>query len=41
MVFLPTNAGLGNHMAAMMTVFVLSIAYQRVFLHDWNKRLSQ
>lgn len=36
LVFTPTDAGLGNHMAGIMSAFVLSLATRRVFLHDWN-----
>lgn len=41
LVFAPTNAGLGNHMAGMMSAFVLSVAFERVFLHEWNVGTSQ
>lgn len=36
LVFSPANAGLGNHMAGMMSAFVLALATGRVFMHDWN-----
>lgn len=35
LVFEQTVHGLGNHMSGMMSAFVLSLATERVFLHDW------
>lgn len=32
------KAGLGNRLSGMMSTFVLSVAFGRVFLHKWNTR---
>ena len=36
LVFRPSGAGLGNVMSGMMSAFLLSIATERVFLHEWT-----
>ncbi|CAM9549097.1 unnamed protein product, partial [Ectocarpus sp. 8 AP-2014] len=41
LVFSNTVHGLGNHMAGMMSAFVMSIATERVFLHDWVEPRDQ
>ncbi|CAN0110188.1 unnamed protein product [Pylaiella littoralis] len=41
LVFENTCHGLGNHMAGMMSAFALSIATERVFLHDWINPAAQ
>ncbi|CAN0459579.1 unnamed protein product, partial [Ectocarpus sp. 12 AP-2014] len=41
LVFSNTVHGLGNHMAGMMSAFVMSITTERVFLHDWVEPRDQ
>ncbi len=36
LVFVTGNVGLGNHLSGMMSAFALSIAFGRVFLHEWT-----
>lgn len=41
LVYLPGSYGLGNNMFGIMSAFALSIATERVFLHDWTEGMTQ
>lgn len=37
LIYIPPTGGLGNHIVGMLSSFVLSIAFERVFLHEWTE----